>query len=90
VVVFLNIGRFYGNYDGSIGSDAPEFHTLTPDFIKKYHDTSSVWQKVRFKSLQAEIEPFKNETGFEFIAEALGVPRPRKNKASRLDQPEHH
>ncbi len=81
VVVFMNIGRFYGKNDGSIGAESPEFYTLTPDFIKKHHDKSSTWQKVRLKKLQEEIEPFKNEAGFELIAEALGVSIPKKNRA---------
>jgi len=81
VVVFMNIGKFYGNNDGSTGAEAPEFYTLSPTFMRNHHDTSSTWQKVRLKKLQEEIEPFKNEKGFELIAEALGVPIPKKNRA---------
>jgi hypothetical protein len=80
VVAFLNIGKFYGKNDGSHGADAPEFYTLTPDFIKMNHDKSSSWQKVKLRKLQHEIEPFKNEAGFELIAKALGVQSPVKNR----------
>jgi hypothetical protein len=33
---------------------------------------------VRLKKLEDQIKPFKNEEGFEQIANALGIPRPQK------------
>lgn len=78
VIAFLNIGTFSGRHDGSSGSREPEFYTLTDRFIKKHHINSGTWQKVRLRALQDEIEPFKNDNGFELIAKALGIPKPMK------------
>ena len=80
IVAFLNIGNFYGKNDGSTGAEQPELYTLSQEFIREHHDSSSSWEKVRLKKLQDEIEPFKNEKGFEHIAQELGIASPRKNR----------
>jgi hypothetical protein len=48
------------------------------DAVGRHHEPSSTWEKVRLKKQENEIEPFKNEEGFEQIATALGVSRPQK------------
>lgn len=78
IVVFLNIGKFAGQRDGSDGSRTPEFYTLSRQFIKRYHDASTSWQKVNLRKLTNKIEAFIDDAGFESIASALGVSRPRK------------
>ena len=83
IVAFLNIGRFYGNHDGSEGAREPEFYTLPNTFIRKYHDRTSSWEKVRLKNLESEIHPYKDEAGFEQIAQCLGIPKPVKSRLNR-------
>ena len=83
IVAFLNIGKFYGNHDGTEGAREPEFFTLPNEFIRQHHDKSSSWQKVRLKNLDVEIAPFKGEAGFEQIAQALGIPKPVKPKGDK-------
>ncbi|MBP1468612.1 hypothetical protein EYB53_023060 [Candidatus Chloroploca sp. M-50] len=78
IVVFLNIGMFYGRHDGSTGAQEPEFFTLPTAFIRAHHHAHHSWPKVRLRGMDAALAPFANETGFEQIAAALGVPRSRK------------
>jgi hypothetical protein len=80
IIVFLNIGKFYGKNDGSEGGNDIEFYTLTNEFIREHHNVSSSWQKVRLRGLETEIEPYKGEKGFEQIAQALGIPKPLKER----------
>jgi len=58
IVVFLNIGKFYGNHVGLEGACAPEFYTLPNAFVRQHHDATSSWQKVKLRSLQNEIERY--------------------------------
>ena len=78
VVVFLNIGKFYGKNDGSSGSKEIEMYVLPNSFIKEHHNKSSSWQKVRLRNLEKEIEKYKNELGIELIAQSLGIKKPFK------------
>jgi hypothetical protein len=84
IVTFLNIGKFSGQNDGSKGATDIEFYTLPNDFIKKHHNKSSSWQKVRLRTLQQEIEPYKNEKGFEQIAIELGISKPMKIRLTKI------
>ncbi len=84
VVVFLNIGKFYGKNDGSEGNGEVEFYTLPNEFIRTHHKANLSWQKVRLRGLEEEIEQYKGEKGFEQIAQVLGIPKPLKERGAIL------
>ena len=80
IAVFMNIGKYYGKHSGEDGGDAIEFYTLPNEFIRKHHNKSTTWEKVMLKPLLNEIEIYKNENGFEYIAKDLGIGKPKKEK----------
>jgi hypothetical protein len=84
IIVFQNIGNFFGKNTGITGEREAEFFTLPNSFVRTHHINTSTWQKVRLRGLDAELEPYKNGLGFELIAKALGVERPSKNRGGPI------
>jgi hypothetical protein len=85
VVVFLNIGEFFGGKDGTKGAAPPEFYTLPAGFVAEHHRADSSWQKVRLRGLDEILKPYRDEAGFELIAKALGVDKPSRNALAEAD-----
>lgn len=78
VAAFLNVGTYGRERTGEDAMTPVEFFTLPNEVIREHQNTHSSWQKVLLKKLQTEIEPFRDEGGFELIAEALGMGKPAR------------
>ncbi len=79
VVVFLNVGYFFKRsliHGCRAGAREPEFCTFPVEFIRQHHNAESTWEKVRTRGL--DIDCYRNERGFEQIAQALKIPYPEK------------
>ncbi|MEW6543925.1 MAG: hypothetical protein AB1411_09985 [Nitrospirota bacterium] len=77
VVVFLNIGYFYGGKPGIAGRQPAEFYTLPSRFVRKHHEkVPSGFDRVNTAGLN--MLRYKDEAGFEIIAQDLGVPYPSR------------
>lgn len=77
IVVFLNIGYFYRNQNVLDGQREPEFYTLPNEIIQLHHNqVASGFDKVKTKGI--DLEPYKNEKGFELIAQELEIPYPQR------------
>ncbi len=78
VIAFLNIGYFYHGNDPLEGYTEPEFYTLPNSFIREHHrKVASGFDRVH--TVKLNLEPYKNEAGFELIAADLGVEYPSRN-----------
>jgi len=79
IAVFLNIGNFLSRKSLPTleGRQEPEFYTFPVSFTREHHNKTSSWEKVRLRNL--DIEPYKNDTGFELIADALDIEYPTKH-----------
>ena len=80
VCAFLNIGKFFFGRDGRDGREEPVFYTLPRDYVRRHLLSSGDrWgPKIVLRKADHELEQYKGDKGFELIAKALGVPRPRK------------
>lgn len=77
VVVFLNIGYFFHKSGQSKGDHCPEFYTLPSEIVEANHyRPKSGFEKVRIKGL--DLAKYKNELGFEQIANDLGIAYPAR------------
>ena len=79
IVAFLNVGYFFNkskSRDSRSGAQNPEFYTLPVSFVRQHHNTNSSWQKVITRGL--DLTPYRDEAGFELIANALHIPYPSK------------
>lgn len=79
VIVFLNVGYFLHmakRHSCREGVEEPEFYTFPASFIRRHHDTTSTWQKVKTRGLN--LKAFSGEKGFEQIAKDLRIPYPSK------------
>ncbi len=80
VIVFLNIGYFYGKPPADAQPEKAEFYTLPREWVRKHHETKG-WEKVRTQGLN--LEPYCDEKGFELIARDLGIPYPAREQSYR-------
>jgi hypothetical protein len=79
IVAFLNTGYFFHKakrFKCREGLQEPEFYTFPVSFIRKHHDKTTSWEKVKTRGL--EIECYKGILGFEQIAQDLKIPYPSK------------
>jgi hypothetical protein len=87
VIAFLNIGNFYGGKPGMVTRQPVEFYTLPNAFVRKHHKkVASGFDRVELSGLN--ILRYKDELGFELIAQDLDVPYPVRpdGAASCLDE----
>jgi hypothetical protein len=73
-VVFLNVGKFKAPHDGTTGRQAAEFYTLPRQLVEEHHNQADRFGKVNLQSLAGELATYRDDAGFELIAQALGVP----------------
>lgn len=78
IAVFLNVGEFQRGKDGTNGARAPEFYVIPQNLIRRWHDSRSSWQKVILQGHERALRNYKDEDGFERIAEILGIPKPSR------------
>ena len=78
VVAYLNIGNFYGRKSCLDGRCPPEFYTLPVSFVRRHHDNTGKWEKLKLRNVN--LDQYRGDLGFELIAKALAIKYPSRPK----------
>jgi hypothetical protein len=81
IFVKLNIGNFYSKRktgtSSKTGRRDVEFYTFTPEQVRQFHKKEGKegkWEKANIRKIS--LDQYKNENGFELIAQDLGIDYP--------------
>jgi hypothetical protein len=80
---FPSSRHHFGKKDCGPDRYKPEFYTLPKDFAMRYQDPRSNWGLVKLRAIQDELEQYRDERGFELIAQKLGIPKPARPERVR-------
>jgi hypothetical protein len=62
IVAFMNIGNFFGRRDDPDGACAPVFYTLPRQVIRRLHESTTSWHKVRLRGKGAHADSLQRRS----------------------------
>jgi len=95
VLVFMNLGNFYSRAKKNPapgGACTPTFYTFPQSFVKRHHDDSGSWKKVRLNQLRLERYHDGNRAHRQTPGRRLPGPRRKQGQSSvsRFTQQRRH
>lgn len=77
VLVFQNVGYYYTKKSVRDGLQPVELYTLSADFVRRHHARLGKSLEI-FGTKSLDLTPYRDEAGFEQIADELGIPYPTR------------